>query len=264
MADLKVIYEDEDILVCHKKAGMATEGARAGEMDVISAARNLLARRNRNNKTDSVKGRQRNLPPYVATVNRLDKPVEGVLVLAKNKKAATSLTSQIKSKSAGKNYYALCYGIPEAESATLEDFIIRREDTGKALVISKEEADTYDDSSVTLSEGKKVRLTGGGPKNAVLDYKIIGRTEKTSLLNITLKTGRFHQIRAQLLKLGCPILGDKDYFSAESLKYSQEAGISNICLVSYRYEFKHPSTGRMMSFQIKPDNPAIRNLMKPD
>jgi 23S rRNA pseudouridine1911/1915/1917 synthase len=264
MADLKVIYEDDDILVCHKKAGMATEGARAGEMDVISAARNLIARRNRSNKAGNDKGRQRNLPPYVATVNRLDKPVEGVLVLAKNKKAATSLSEQIKNKVAGKNYYALCYGIPDADTDTLEDYLIRREDTGKAMAISKEEADTFKDNAVIISDGEKVRLTGGGPKKAVLDYEIIGRTDNRSLLNITLKTGRFHQIRAQLSKSGYPILGDKDYSSAESLKYSQEASISNICLVAYRYEFKHPSTGKIMSFQIEPDNPAIIKLMKPD
>ena len=86
MTELRFLYEDDDILVCHKPSGMATEGAMAGQMDVISAARNYIARKNREND----KGRQRNLPPYVASINRLDKPVEGVLILAKNKRAASN------------------------------------------------------------------------------------------------------------------------------------------------------------------------------
>ena len=91
---IRVIYEDQELLVCHKAAGMATEGARAGKLDLISGARNYLARKN----TEDGKGRQRNLPPYVATINRLDQAVEGVIVLAKTKQAASDLAKQIKDK----------------------------------------------------------------------------------------------------------------------------------------------------------------------
>jgi 23S rRNA pseudouridine1911/1915/1917 synthase len=258
MAELKVIYEDDDILVCHKRAGMATEGARPGEMDVISAARNYIARSIRSRE----KGRQGNLPPYVATVNRLDKPVEGVLVLAKNKKAASVLSEQIKDRSIKKYYYALCYGIPEVNMDTMTDMLIRREDTGKAFVISEAEVNSLKDGAVTLSTGEKVRLIGGEPKKASLHYQIIGRTDRSALLRIHLETGRYHQIRAQLSSRGYPILGDRDYGTGECLDYSKEAGIRNICLVAYQYDIRHPGTGREMSFKIRPENDAIVQLLK--
>ncbi len=257
MAELKLIYEDEDILICHKAAGMATEGARAGQMDVISAVRNYLARKNRDND----KGRQSNLPPYVATVNRLDKPVEGVLVLAKNKKAASSLALQIKEKTAGKYYYALVYGIPDLNMDTISDFISRREDNKKAIVLTEKEASSFEDDAVILESGEKVRTIGGEPKEAILEYLIVGRSKESALLQIKLHTGRFHQIRAQLAKRGYPILGDPDYGTEESMAYSRERGIKYVCLAAYKYEIRHPSTGKDMSFKIRPDNPAIAELL---
>ena len=176
MADLiRIIYEGEDILVCHKRAGIATEGDRVGSPDLISMARNYLARKT---SDGNVKGRQRNLPPYVATVNRLDKPVEGVIVLAKNKKAATALSEQIRNRSAGKYYYALCLKGPSDDSGTLKDNIIRREDNHLAAIISDEEKETYKDGSVMLSGGERVRLTGGEIKNAALEQKKYEALEK--------------------------------------------------------------------------------------
>ncbi len=255
---IRIIYEDEDILVCHKRAGMATEGAGPGKIDLISAARNYLARRDRGN----TKGRQRNLPPYVATVNRLDQPVEGVIVLAKNKKAATRLSAQIKEKSAGKYYYALCLGSMPEDQGRLEDYIIRRQDTGLAGIISESEKDTFKDGEVILESGEKVRLTGGDIKKAVLEYRVIKRTEETTLLEIHLLTGRFHQIRAQLSGRGFYILGDDKYASQQAREYSKEHGISSICLAAFSYSFDHPGTGRRVSFEIEPDNAAIRQLLQ--
>ena len=257
MTEIKYLYEDDDILVCHKPAGMATEGAGPGQMDVISAVRNLIARRNRENE----KGRQRNLPPYVAGINRLDKPVEGVLVLAKNKKAASFLADQIKKRNADKYYYALCYGIPEPDKATLSDYIIRRQDNKRAFIISREEAKSFKDNAVTLGNGEKVYLIGGDPKECVLSYSIVNKNDKSALLQIHLGTGRFHQIRAQLSSRGFPIVGDRDYAGAECLDYARSLGVKEICLAAYRYEITHPSTGRNMSFQIIPENSAIRELL---
>ncbi len=236
------LYEDEDILVCHKAAGLATEGARAGRMDVISAARNYLARKdNMDNK-----GRQRNLPPYVATVNRLDQPVEGVLVLAKNKKAASDLAGQIKEKSVQKYYYALCYGNPPEDKGHLTDYLYRRADNGLAEVVTDE----------------KEAAIGGEAKKAELDYEVIARSEDTALLRIHLLTGRFHQIRVQLSSRGFPILGDEKYCSDDSREYSQKAGIKFPCLVAYKYVFKHPKTGKKMEFEIKPHNTAITEMLE--
>ena len=91
MRNIRYIYEDNDILVCHKPAGVATEGAKAYTMDIVSAARNYLSRKNGKSKK----------PPYVATVHRLDQPVEGVVVLAKTKKAAGDISNQIKTEVQG-------------------------------------------------------------------------------------------------------------------------------------------------------------------
>ncbi len=256
-ADIRIIYEDEDLLVCHKRAGMATEGAAAGRMDLISAARNYLARRQRANTT----GRQRNLPPYVATVNRLDQPVEGVIVLARNKKAASNLALQIKEKKADKYYYALVYGLIPKDKGELSDFIIRREDNKLAQILTSDEKETLEGGAVTMSDGTRVRLIGGEIKTASLEYEVIKRSEATSLLRIHLLTGRFHQIRAQLSALGYPIVGDDRYASEDSRIYSEERGIRSVCLAAFSYSFDHPVANRRMTFEITPDNPAIRELL---
>ena len=239
---IEYLYEDQDILVCHKPAGMATEGAGAGRMDLISAARNYLARKNRGNNA----GRQRNLPPYVATVNRLDKPVEGIIVLALNKKAAGSLAAQIKEHRTDKYYYALCYGRFETDKGYLTDTLIRREDNGLAAV---------------LEEGTDVKTIGGDPKKAELEYEVVAMEGDTTLLKIHLLTGRFHQIRCQLSHMGHPILGDKDYASPESRAFSDEHDINQVCLVSYSFSFKHPGTGKRVTYEIKPDNTQISALL---
>ncbi len=255
---IRVIYEDTDLLVCHKAAGMATEGARAGRLDLISAARNYLARKNR----DDDKGRQRNLPPYVATINRLDQAVEGVIVLAKTKKAASDLAAQIKNKSAKKYYYALCQGIFSEKKGKLSDYVIRREDTSLAMVLTENEKDSLRDGAVTLESGEKVRLIGGDVKKAELEYEVVAENETATLVRVHLLTGRFHQIRVQLSQKGHPILGDDKYGSDESKQLSEKMGVRNVCLTAYKYGIRHPSTKKKVEFEITPDNPAIRDMLK--
>ncbi|RKM58875.1 RluA family pseudouridine synthase [Butyrivibrio sp. CB08] len=257
LGSIRVIYEDQDILVCHKAAGMATEGARAGRLDLISAARNYLARKNR----EVDKGRQRNLPPYVATINRLDQAVEGVIVLAKNKKAASDLADQIKKRNATKYYYALCQGLFPEKEGEVTGFVIRREDTGLAQVISEGVKDSFDEGAVTLENGEKVRLIGGDVKEAKLEYQVVAENDGVSLLRVHLLTGRFHQIRVQLASLGHPILGDDKYGTADSKALSEEMGIKNVCLAAYKYGIKHPGTKKYVEYEITPDNPAIKDML---
>ena len=257
MQSIRVIFEDQDILVCHKEAGMATEGARTGKLDLISGAKNYLARKN----SDDKKGRQRNLPPYVATVNRLDQAVEGVIVLAKNRKAASDLASQIKNRTADKYYYALCLGHFQKKNGSLSDYLIRREDNGLAMVISEKEKESFDGTAVTLESGEKIRLIGGDTKRASLEYEVVAENEKACLLKVHLLTGRFHQIRAQLSHAGHPILGDIKYGTDDSKKLTEELGVRNVCLAAYKYAIKHPGTGKREEFEIIPDNQAIRTML---
>lgn len=230
MKKIEYIYEDEDIIVCHKPAGIATEGAGPGKMDLVSQVRNYLTRKSRQ---EGKKG-----PAYVGTVYRLDQPVEGVVVMGKNKKATSSLAEQIKKHTTDKYYYALCFGNVEPREGHVENYLGRREDSGLAVIVSEEE---------------KVRLIGGDVKKAELDYEVVSSDEKTSLLKIKLLTGRFHQIRVQMAGLGYPIIGDTKYGNEESLQYSEEKGIKTVCLACYKFGFKHPATGKRVFFEIKPE-----------
>lgn len=242
--EIEYIYEDDDILVCHKPAGMATEGAGVRELDLVSSVRNYIARNNRS------KGITK--PPYVGTVYRLDKPVEGIIVVAKNKAAASDLAKQIKNHSTLKYYYALCYGQLPKDSGRIEDYLIRREDNGLAMAVTMEEAGTIKDNAIALLTGEKIRVIGGDAKKAVLDYEVVKRSKDTTLVRIKLLTGRFHQIRVQLSHYGFPILGDDKYGSKASIQYSKDAEIGTVNLVCYSFGFKHPKTHKKVSFSIDP------------
>lgn len=260
MKEIKILFEDEDIIVCHKPAGVATEGARVGSMDVVNFARNYLARKNR---ASGKKGSGK--PPYVATVSRLDQPVEGVLVLAKTKAAATSLSKQIKEKTTDKYYYALVYGNLDEKKAHLTDYIARKESDGNAIILTDSEKSSFENETVTLESGEKCRLLQDGIKTAELEYTVINSKSlsdrEISLLDVKLLTGRYHQIRAQLSYLGHPILGDQKYGSADSNAFSESQGIKDVCLVCYKFAFDHPKTGKRTEFSVKPYNPQIGSIL---
>lgn len=212
----RIIYEDTDVIVCHKPAGIAVQTKRLGQQDMESLMKNYRVRKGE--------------PPYIGVVHRLDQPVEGVMVFAKNAKAAAALSAQIRGRVAGKHYYAVvCAQTGKIPSAgTLTDFMTWNTGTNVAQIAEK---------------GKK----------AVLDYTISVATENRALLDITLHTGRHHQIRLQLAHLGCPILGDSKYGKADP-------GGMPLALCAYRLEFTHPATGKKMDFSIEPENPAIAEL----
>ncbi|SHN61069.1 23S rRNA pseudouridine1911/1915/1917 synthase [Butyrivibrio hungatei DSM 14810] len=222
MKRLEYIFEDKDIIVCHKPAGMATEGARAGQMDLVSSVRNYLARKD---------GSKSSKPPYVGTVYRLDQPVEGVVVVCKTKQAASDLARQIKEHKTDKYYYAVCYGAVPEEKGHLSDYLIRNLDTGLAEV-TENTADA---------------------KKAELDYEVLWRKKGCTLLRIKLLTGRFHQIRVQMAHMGFPIVGDQKYGNAESMGVSKELGLSNVCLCCYKFGFKHPVTKKKVSYEVEPE-----------
>ena len=254
MKSIEYIYEDNDILVCHKPAGMATEGAKSYSMDVVSAARNYISRQNRGKN----EGRK---PLYVATVHRLDQPVEGVIILAKNKNAATDIASQIKKRTTDKYYYALCYGTFEEKKGKLENLLVRKED-GFAAAISEKEKQSLNGNTITLENGSSIRIMSGEVKDAKLEYEVIAETNEESLLRIKLLTGRFHQIRVQLSNIGHPILGDQKYGTLKSTELSGKKAVKDVCLVSYKFVLDHPVTKKRMTFEISPDNPQIKAMLE--
>lgn len=221
-----ILYEDRDILVIYKPAGLATQTARVGQADVVSELKNY------------VKG------GYVGVVHRLDQPVEGLLVFGKNKQAAARLTEQLSIGILNKHYYAVVCGKVRAQSGELVDYLIK----------------TADNRAQIIEEGKMPQMSQVSakevPQRAVLRYQIretIEREEQgISLADIHIETGRFHQIRAQMSHAGLPLLGDRKYGTEESLQLSRLLNVRNVALCACEISMKHPKSGQVMNFKIKP------------
>ena len=220
----EIIFEDKDIIVCHKPAGMATQTKRLGQQDMESFLKNYRASKKEQ--------------PYIGVVHRLDQPVEGVMVFAKNPKAAAALSKKVQQRIIGKHYYAVCTKTVHAQlqpqeqteelslgnTGTLTDYILTDKKNNISKVVSPEDVNKNPQA-----------------KRAVLDYEVIKQEQDKTVFDITLHTGRQHQIRLQLSNMGYPIIGDKKY-----------GGIANdkLMLCSYRIEFDHPINGTKMDFKI--------------
>lgn len=217
----EIIFEDKDILVCRKPVGIAVQTPKAGQQDMVSILKNYRA----SQKEDV----------YIGTVHRLDQPVEGVMVFAKTKAAAASLSKQVANKRADKYYLAVAAGKFEQTEGVLEHDLVR-------------------DGRTNLSH---VALPGEeGAKHARLSYQILEYDEASdaSLVKIKLDTGRHHQIRVQMSAIGHPLVGDR--------KYNPKADQGNVALCSYKIAVEHPSTGKKMAFEVQPENPFFAPFHK--
>lgn len=222
----QIVYEDEAVLVIRKPAGLATESAGIGQKDVVSELKNYVAKKN--------PGKM----PYLGVVHRLDQPVEGLLVFAKTKKAAENLTAQLGKGTLKKEYLAVVCGKVPKNTGRLVDYLAKE----KGMAVVKEAADAQ-------------------AKKAVLTYTKKAENEKFTLLAVQIETGRFHQIRAQLSHAGFPILGDEKYGSEESKELSREKKIRFTALCAASLSFRHPVTGKVMTFTQAPQNPAFADFV---
>ena len=233
---LEIIYEDKDILVCFKPAGVATQTARISEQDMVSLLKNYLAKQTGSKSS------------YVGVIHRLDQPVSGLLVFAKNQKAAASLSRQIQDGNANKDYIALCEGTLEEKSGTLVHCLQKDSETKLAKVVSEEEYNKlYKEQTVTKSKLSKEQ-DATSHKKAVLSYEVEKEFGDSSIIKVHLQTGRFHQIRAQFSYIGHALLGDTKYGTAMSREISMKKRINKIALCAYRLVLKHPVTGKEMEF----------------
>ena len=217
---MKIIYEDRDILVVYKEAGLAVESARITSPDLVSILKKHLVR--------TAAAGQKGDPSYLAVVHRLDQPVEGIMVFAKTKKAGAELSKQVQNGVMEKIYRAgvalKTESIPgPGEKVMLTDYLVRDGRTNLTKV---------------AAEGTK------DAKKAVLEYTLLEKNEKDALLEVHLYTGRPHQIRVQLSHAGMPIRGDRKYGGEEQ----KESELRFPALKAYRLSFKHPATGKRMSF----------------
>lgn len=235
----QIMYEDADIIVCRKPAGLPTQTSRVGCRDLVSILKNHLAEENRKQaKGISEKGKrtaqQRQAEPYLAVIHRLDQPVDGLLVFAKTAAAAKDLNRQLTGSDFGKYYRAVVNGVPDPPEGTLEDYLIK---DGRA-------------NTSRVCPG-----TTPGAKPARLHYRVIktvtGEDSPASLVEIHLDTGRHHQIRVQMAHLGCPLAGDRKYGHPPAEKTAADQKSSApLKLCAFRLEFRHPRTGRKMQFEL--------------
>lgn len=230
----KIIYEDEQVLVYHKPAGLATQSAKVGQPDVVSELKKYLARKG----TDS----------YLGVVHRLDQPVEGLLVFAKTKAAAAHLTKQLEAGSLNKQYYATVCGKPEAEAGELVDYLLKEGNLAKVVSQGTPQAKKAV-SQYRVLECTETK-TKGATGSEASDIETQAPGNYISRLDIHIDTGRFHQIRAQLAHAGWPILGDSKYGTPKSQEISRRQGIRNVALFAYKLEFIHPKTGKKCEYNI--------------
>lgn len=237
----EILYEDGDVLVVYKPAGLATQTAKTGQKDVVSELKNYLRRTRK-----LPPGAGRETEPYLGVVHRLDQPVEGLLVFAKTKNAAAGLSGQLQREDAEgnfcKQYYAVFCGIPAEKEGVMTGWLYK--DRGNRAVVTDSAAD---------GQGS------AGARKAVLCYKILGSREEygVALADIRIDTGRFHQIRAQAAHGGMPLLGDKKYGTEETEQKAREMGVVYVALCAYSLEFFHPALKKRMHFQTKPRNRAF-------
>ena len=203
---MEILYSDEKIVVCIKPAGVPSTDEPGGLPELV---RNALG----------------DPKATVKTVHRLDQVVSGVMVLARTARAASDLSEQIRNHQFEKEYLATIHGCPAEDKGTFRDLLAR----------NKAEKKTY----IVTEPGKDAQ-------EAVLDYRVLAKTDELSKVRIRLHTGRTHQIRAQFSGRGFPLVGDKKYGLGEEC---------NIALWSCRVAFHHPKTGEFMEFQKEP--PAV-------
>lgn len=223
----EIIYEDSDIIVCRKPAGLPTQSARIRTPDMVSLLKTRLASGSK--KLSSSRGE-----PYLAVIHRLDQPVEGLLVFAKTPAAAKNLNQQLTSSGFGKYYRAVVTGIPEPAEVMLENYMIKDGRTNTSRVCTKDTP---------------------GAKPARLHYQVKKKYEETApasaLVEIRLDTGRHHQIRVQMAHFGHPLAGDRKY--GNTVRENSPADSKNaepLRLCAYRLEFRHPRNGRRMVFEL--------------
>lgn len=272
MAGMKtqILYEDRDMLVCFKPPGLAVQSGRAAEPDVVSELRNYLAKGGQ--RVVSVTGAGGSVrcglpsekkPVYLGVIHRLDQPVSGILVFAKNQRAAASLSRQAADHLMQKTYRAIVLaadgagmGAADARAEMLRSIPGGADGTGGgAERENAAKAGAHELTDYMIKEpGGGARIAGPkekGAKKAQLFYRCLERKENRALLEIDLKTGRHHQIRVQMAHAGMPLLGDARYGSEESRELSRRLGIRSVQLQAVKLAFAHPATGKKVVFELE-------------
>ena len=214
---MRVLYEDNHIIVINKAAGEIVQGDKTGDQSLCDTMKTYL--KEKYAKPGNV---------FVGLPHRLDRPVSGVVVLAKTSKALERLNTMFRDGNVKKIYWAITKERPAESEGELKSWILRNEKMNKSFCYPKEVK---------------------GSKNALLYYRHIAESQNYNLIEVELKTGRHHQIRCQLASIGCPIKGDLKY----GAKRSNPDG--SISLHARYVEFIHPVSKELIQVTAPvPDN----------
>ncbi len=199
---MEVLYEDNHLIAVNKAVGEIVQGDKTGDTPLVESVKAYL--KEKYNKPGNV---------FCGVTHRLDRPVSGVVIFAKTSKALERFNEMLRFHNLKKTYWAIVKNPPKENEGTLKHYLVRNEKLNKSFAYDTPKANS---------------------KEAILNYKVIGKSDNYTLLEIDLLTGRHHQIRCQLAAMGCPIKGDLKYGFPRSNK---DAGIS---LHAHCIEFIHP------------------------
>ena len=215
---MEVVYEDNHIIIVNKQSGEILQGDKTGDRPLSDIVKDYI--KEKYQKPGAV---------FLGVVHRLDRPVSGLVVFARTSKALTRLNKMFAEGEVHKTYWALVKNAPQKTEDTLTHWLVRNEKQNKSYAYATEKPNA---------------------KKAILKYRLIGKSDNYSLLEVQLMTGRHHQIRCQLAAMGCPIKGDLKYGAPRS---NPDGSIS---LQSHRVEFIHPVSKERITVEAPlPDDP---------
>ncbi|MFC7366709.1 MULTISPECIES: RluA family pseudouridine synthase [Bhargavaea] len=214
--NIPILFEDNHLLVVEKPVNMPVQEDRTGDMDLLTALKEMI--KERDNKPGNV---------YLGLVHRLDRPVGGAIVFAKTSKAASRLSDALRRRDMDREYIAVVRGVPPKEKGRLEHHLLKDKKENKVSVVRPGVRDA---------------------KKAVLDYEVLGRNGELTLVSVRLETGRPHQIRVQLTSVGCPLYGDQKYGASVNRPGQQ------IALWAKSLAFTHPVKKEPLFFTNLPPN----------
>jgi len=214
-----ILYEDNHLIAVNKPVNLLVQGDRTGDPVLAELVREYL--REKYKKPGNV---------FLGVTHRLDRPVSGVVLMAKTGKALSRVNEMFRKKQVKKTYWAIVKDIPRPEEGTLRHYMIKNREQNKSIA--------YDHPMP-------------GSREAILHYRLVKNLKRCFLLEIDLETGRHHQIRAQLAAIGCPVMGDLKY------GYPGSNPGGDISLHARRLSLQHPVKNAVLNLEAPPPDDSI-------